>query len=170
MNKCIFLDRDGVINRERGDYTYRIEDFNINEGVLESIQILKESGYLLIVITNQAGISRNIYTREQMDLCHEYMKKELNYLLDDIFYCPYHPTVSNSLSRKPDSLMLEKAMAKYDLDPAYCWMIGDAERDVVAAHTRGIKTIKIGRPTEIVAPDFYTDDLTTAVDIILENS
>ena len=69
MNKCIFLDRDGVLNVERGDYTYLPQDFKIIDGVPEAIKKIKEAGYLAIVITNQAGITKGIYTRETRRAC-----------------------------------------------------------------------------------------------------
>ena len=65
MNKCIFLDRDGVLNEDRTDYVYRVEDFIIPDGVPEALRLLKDAGYLLIVITNQAGIAKNKFKEEQ---------------------------------------------------------------------------------------------------------
>ena len=61
--KCVFLDRDGVLNRERGDYTYKLEDFEVLPGVPEALALLKENGFLLIVVTNQAGVAKGLYQR-----------------------------------------------------------------------------------------------------------
>jgi len=141
--KAIFLDRDGVLNEERGDYVWLLEDFKIVPGIIEVLKALKAKGYLLIVVTNQAGITKGRYTREQMQECHDYFQKESGNIIDHFYYAPGHPSYSESLTRKPDSLMWEKAMAKFDIDPSQSWMIGDKERDLVPAIKFGIKTIRI---------------------------
>ena len=113
MNKCVFLDRDGVINEERGTYTFKINDFKIIPGVQEALSALHQNGYLLIVVTNQAGITRGLFSEQDMQKCHDYMMEETNHLIDKIYYSSYYPDFSNSLLRKPESLMFEKAMAKF---------------------------------------------------------
>jgi D-glycero-D-manno-heptose 1,7-bisphosphate phosphatase len=144
MNKCVFLDRDGVLNDDRADYVYRLEDCIVPEGVAEALQALKKAGYLLIVVTNQAGIAKGLYTSHEVRAIFEYLQSVSGNVLDDLFYCPHHPQYdSASLLRKPDSLMLEKAMAKYRIDPALSWMVGDAERDVLAGKKAGVRTIHI---------------------------
>ncbi len=144
MEKCIFLDRDGVLNEERGDYTYRLEDFRIPPGVVESLQQLREQGYLLLVITNQAGISKGLYSREEMHACHNYFQEQCGGLISHFYYSPYHPTVSESLGRKPGSLLFEKAISKFNIDPQESWMIGDRDRDLIPARKLGMATILIG--------------------------
>ena len=141
MEKAVFLDRDGVINEERGDYTYRVEDFIIIDGVKQALESLKQNNFLTIIITNQAGISRGIYSREDMQACHNYMTENLPGLIDDIFFSPYHPSITESLSRKPGSLMFERAMARYDITSKGSWMVGDKERDLVPAKQLGLKTV-----------------------------
>jgi D-glycero-D-manno-heptose 1,7-bisphosphate phosphatase len=157
MNKCIFLDRDGVINEDRGTYTFKIEDFKIIPGVKEGLKLLHEAGYVLVVVTNQAGISRGQYTEADMQACHQMMMKETDHLIDDVYYASYYPDYSNSLLRKPDSLMFEKAMAKYDIDPSSSWMVGNSERDLQPAIKLGIRTIFIGE----VWPELEIDDSAT---------
>ena len=142
--KAVFLDRDGVLNAERGNYTYKVEDFEICTGAPAALKMLKEAGFLLIVITNQGGIAKGIYTKQDMLQCHKKLATETNNLIDAIYYSPDHPSVSASLSRKPDSLMLEKAIAKFGVDPAASFMIGDQPRDLEAAAKVGVKGIKIG--------------------------
>ncbi len=142
--KCVFLDRDGVINKERGDYTYKVEDFVILQGVKTALTRLKKNDYLCVVITNQAGISRGIYSVEDMVSCHEHMLKKLEGLLDRIYYCPYHPDQTASLCRKPESLMFEKAIAKFNIQTEGSWMIGDKERDLIPAKMLGLNTALIG--------------------------
>ncbi len=168
MNKCIFLDRDGVLNVERGDYTFLPEDFVIVEGVPEAIKALKKAGYLLIVVTNQAGITKGLYTREQMQLCHEILMKKTDFLIDKIYYSPYHPSFSESLSRKPDTLMIEKAIAKFDIDPQKSWLIGDRCRDVDCGQKMGLKTILISdSTTHECNPDFVSENLLDAISKII---
>ncbi|WKK74960.1 HAD family hydrolase [Marivirga salinae] len=144
LHKCIFLDRDGVLNRERGEYTYKLSDFEILSGVKEGLEITKKSGYLLIVITNQAGIAKGIYNTDDVLKCHSYLQAHIGDLIDDIYFCPHHPVTTESLLRKPDSLMLEKAIAKWEVDTDKSYMIGDSLRDIQAAEKVGVKGILVG--------------------------
>ncbi len=140
----MFLDRDGVLNEDRTDYVYRVEDLVIPDGVVEGLRLLKEAGYMLIVITNQAGIAKGLYTRADVMRCYEYLQERCGYLLDDIYYCPHHPDYdTQSLMRKPDSLLLEKAIAKYQINVQDSWMVGDAVRDIRAGQRVGVRTIHI---------------------------
>ena len=123
MAKAVFLDRDGVINQEMGQYTYRLDDFVILPNVKEALSYLKSLNFALIVITNQAGISKGLYRARDVKILHHQMEEMLNHLLDGIYYCPYHPSITNSLSRKPDSLMFERAGAKFDLSLPDSWMV-----------------------------------------------
>ena len=168
MNKCIFLDRDGVLNVERGDYTYLIKDFIIPEGVPEAIRKIKDAGYLAIVVTNQAGITKGLYTREQMNECHKLLMKKTGNLIDKIYYSPYHPTYSASLTRKPETLMLEKARAKFDIDVNQSWLIGDRCRDIECAQKIGIHTILISNEHGLTcSANLKASNLLEAVNLIL---
>lgn len=148
MNKAIFLDRDGVINKEfnRG-YTYTVEAFIINDDVMEALKIFRQKGYLLILITNQSGISKSIYRHDDVEKTHNYLKEELKkngLYLDAVYYCPHHPEFDgNCLCRKPDSLMLEKAMGRFNIDPKLSYFIGDAKRDFEAGKKAGLHAILI---------------------------
>ena len=144
---CIFLDRDGVINRDRVNYAYRLSDFEILPRVPEALRRLKAAGYRLVIVTNQSGIAKGIYTREQMQTCHNFMNMVTGHLVDEIYYAPHHPSVSESLTRKPDSLMFERAVAKFDIAPTRSWMIGDKERDLVPAQKLGIPGILVDGET-----------------------
>jgi len=168
MNKCIFLDRDGVLNVERGDYTFLPKDFIIPPGVPLAIKKIKGAGFIAIGVTNQAGLSKGLYTREQMHICHEILMEKTNHLIDKIYYCPYHPTVSESLTRKPDTLMLEKAIAKYDIDADQSWLIGDRARDIACGQKLGMKTVLItNKQIDRCKPDLVAKDLAEAVDKII---
>jgi D-glycero-D-manno-heptose 1,7-bisphosphate phosphatase len=144
--KAVFLDRDGVINREKGFYIYKPEDFEINEGLIESLKILTESGFIFLVITNQSGIGQNIYTRDHVDKIHGMLQSHLSehgIELAGIYYCPHHPSSGNCLCRKPGSLLIEKALARFNIDPSLSFMIGDKERDMEAAEKAGVKGILV---------------------------
>ena len=146
MNKAVFLDRDGIINRERGDYTFRMEDFQFVEGIIENIGLLKKNAYLIIVISNQGGIGRNRYSKADVEKLHQHMCKllrEHQLVIDEIYYCPHHPSNEYCLCRKPDSLMLEKAIARFDIDPNRSYFIGDAERDMDAGRKAGVCTLLV---------------------------
>ena len=143
MQKAVFLDRDGIINVERGDYVWLLEDFKIVPGIIDVLRELKANGFLLIVVTNQAGIAKGVYTKEQMQACHDYFQEKSGSLIDHFYYASGHPSISESLMRKPDSLMWEKAMAKFNIDPLQSWMVGDKERDLVPAKKFNIKTVRV---------------------------
>lgn len=140
--KAIFLDRDGVINVERGDYTFRTEDFHIIPGVKEAVRKFHKAGFLICVITNQAGISLGRYTVDQMKVCHDLMKAAIPEI-SAVYYCPYHPEVTKSLARKPSTLMFERAIARFRIDPDLSAMIGDRERDLIPARKLNMKTFMI---------------------------
>lgn len=143
MNKCVFLDRDGVINKDYVDYAYSLDRFIILDGVLEGLKKLKEAGFKLAIITNQSGIAKGVYTREDMQICHDFLQEQCGGIIDEIQYAPYHPLVTESLTRKPDSLMFEKAISKLKTDISQSWMLGDKERDLIPAKKLGLRTILI---------------------------
>lgn len=161
------MDRDGVINKDFVDYAYTLDRFIILSGVREGITMLKEAGYLLVIVTNQSGIVKGVYTREQMHQCHEYMQNELNNQIDKIYYSPWHQSYSESLSRKPGTLMFEKAIAKFDIDVAQSWMIGDKERDMIPAIKIGLKTIQVDGNDDKMA-NYVEIDLLRAAKRIIE--
>lgn len=153
MNKAIFLDRDGVINHPKKNYyVYRIEDFSINKGVFEALIELQEKDYLLIVISNQGGISKGKYSKKDVDQVHAYMVDELSkhdIYLTEIYYCPHHTRMEKCLCRKPEPLMIEKALARFEIDKERSWFIGDKKSDVEAGARAGVKTIKIRKNQDL---------------------
>ncbi len=151
MNKAVFLDRDGVINLERG-FTYRIEDFEILPGLTDALWEFRKRGYLLIVVSNQSGIAKGLYKQSDVEILHEYLNrylKKTDLSFDEIYYCVHHPDVSRCICRKPDSLFIEKALARFNIDPALSWFIGDKERDTEAAHKAGVRGILIKANTPL---------------------
>jgi D-glycero-D-manno-heptose 1,7-bisphosphate phosphatase len=144
-NKAIFLDRDGVINVERG-YTNRLEDFVILPDLIEVLQLFQQKGYLLIIISNQSGIAKELYTQAEVEVLHHYLLGELsknNITISEIYYCVHHSDISRCICRKPDSLFVEKALARFDIDATKSYFIGDKERDVEAGEKAGVKGILI---------------------------
>ncbi len=153
MNKAVFLDRDGVLNRERGDYTFRMEDFDILPDVSKALKLLQKAGYLLIIISNQSGIGRGLFKIEDTENLHnhllEVLKKD-DIKIEEIYYCVHHPETGSCLCRKPDSLHVEKALARFDIDPILSYFIGDKERDVLAGEKVGVKGILMESNTSLV--------------------
>ena len=145
-NKAIFLDRDGVLNKEQGDYITRFEDFIILPHVYEGLKILQQEGYLLIVITNQGGIAKKLYSLDDLHTMHQFLKAELlknGITITDIYFCPHHPIEGNCLCRKPGSLLVEKALSKYHIDPTQSFFIGDKMRDIECGEAAGVKGVFI---------------------------
>ncbi len=145
-NKAVFLDRDGVINREQTRYVTHLEDFIINDGVVEALKIFRDKNYLLIVISNQGGISKGICTKEQVDYLHLHLQRVMRNKgieISEVYYCPHHPDVTSCICRKPDSQMLEKGMARFNIDPLQSYFIGDADRDIEAGKKVGVTTLKV---------------------------
>lgn len=170
-NKCVLLDRDGVLNTERGDYIYRDEDFKIEAGVPEGLKALKEAGFKLVVVTNQGGISKGLYTRETVFRYHQKIQESCGDCLDFLLYAPLHKSITQSLASKPGTLMMERGLALTESAPSHSWLIGDAERDLVAGKAVGVKTILIPtlKETESGFADFVVSDFQAAVERILKN-
>jgi len=147
LKKALFLDRDGIINRELGDYVTHPDQFILNPGIAKAIKYANDSGCLVIVITNQGGIAKGLYTEEILEQIHEKMKQLLQIegaKIDAIYYCPHHPDIfGQCLCRKPGSLLIEKAIKHYNINSAESIMIGDRDRDLEAAANCGIKGVLI---------------------------
>lgn len=154
MNRAVFFDRDGVINNDEGlYYIYRKDDFVINPGVLEGINLLTRHGYQIFVISNQGGIGKGLYTKDDTDLLHDLLLQQVTNMdgrITAIYYCPHHPDTGLCLCRKPSGLMLEKAIAMFHLDKSCCYMIGDSRRDIEAAENAGIKGILVEKNSDIL--------------------
>lgn len=145
-NKAIFLDRDGVINCDRKDYTFRPEDFVFNAGIFEALKILQSKSFLLVVITNQAGIARGLYSHEDVHSVHDFMLSEFkkhDIKIAEVYYCPHYGEISECLCRKPHSLLIEKALARFNIEAGRSFFIGDRKRDMEAACRAGVKGILV---------------------------
>lgn len=145
-NKALFLDRDGVINNDYG-YVHTQGQFHLREGIIEVCTHAMDKDYLLIIITNQSGIARNYYGWPELHSLHQYMRslfQQAGIIIDDIYACPHHPDFTGKcLCRKPGTLMLEKAISKYDICVNESFFIGDSLRDIEAGNKVGCKTIYV---------------------------
>ncbi len=145
LHKAIFLDRDGVINKERTDYVKTSSELEILSGVAESIKQLKDAGFLIIVITNQSAINRGLTNHDNVKNIHiiiqEYCKRN-GTSIDAFFYCPHRPD-ENCNCRKPKAGLLLEAINKFNIDQKSSWMIGDNDSDLEAAKIAGCNSIKI---------------------------
>ena len=143
--KTVFLDRDGVINKERNDYVKSISELEIFPNVAKNVELLKNAGFLVVIITNQSAINRGLITHEMVSQIHSsiqnYLKANGTYV-DGFFYCPHKPD-ENCNCRKPKSGLLNKAILELNIDVNSSWMIGDNDSDIEASTSIGCKAIKI---------------------------
>lgn len=185
MDKVIFFDRDGTINEEV-NYLYRTEELVILPGVPEAIRLLREDGYRIVVVTNQAGVARGYYTCREVEKLHDYLNEVLKKegaWIDHFFYCPHHPVYGIGAykrvcrCRKPETGMLLMAEQYYEIDKENSYMIGDKLLDVEAGRRYGVKGILVGtgygaeihrEQMEEPAYDFYAETLMGAARHIVE--
>lgn len=146
-NKAVFLDRDGVINNPGENYyVFKKEDFVINTHIFSRLKEYIKQGYLLIIISNQGGISKGLYTKEHVEEINQYMNNSLNennIKITETYFCPHHNNIENCICRKPDSLLIEKAIARFNIDKSQSFFIGDSQTDAQAAIKADVKPIII---------------------------
>jgi D-glycero-D-manno-heptose 1,7-bisphosphate phosphatase len=148
MKTAIFLERDGVLNRLPATSgarrtPARLEEFSIVPGVKQHLLRLKEAGHLLIVTTNQPGLSSGTLPRRELDLMHTVLKRQLP--VDDIFVCP-HEASDRCFCRKPVPGMFTEAAFKHQLTLEHCIVISDQWEDATAAEAVGARSILIESP------------------------
>jgi D-glycero-D-manno-heptose 1,7-bisphosphate phosphatase len=146
MIKLILLDRDGVINKELGGYVTNPDDFEVLPHVIPNLIKLKNAGIKVAVITNQGGIAKGLYTHQTLAKIHQKLNlilKAHHLVFDEIYYCPHHTDFGKCLCRKPGSIMIEKALARFGVNPKEAIMIGDTQRDIEAANASGVRAVKI---------------------------
>lgn len=187
MKKCVFLDRDGTINKYK-ELLHKKEELELEETVPEAIKLINKNEYLCIVLTNQPVIARNLCTLDDVLEINEELKRMLaeknNAYLDDIFICPHHPdsgyTEENKEykveceCRKPKIGMIKEAQRKYDIDLSKSYLIGDTTIDMQTGKNAGLRTILLntglkGEDNKFnVRPDLFADNLISAVELILK--
>lgn len=132
-NKALFLDRDGTINVEK-HYVYKVEDFEFRDGIFELVRDFYDRGYLVFVITNQAGIARGYYSEKDFHLLNNWMVDQFRQngiQITKVYFCPHHPDITGSCPcRKPNPGMVMAAKSEYKLDLASSILIGDKESDI----------------------------------------
>jgi D-glycero-D-manno-heptose 1,7-bisphosphate phosphatase len=142
----VFLDRDGVINRRLpGDYVRSWDQFRFLPGARAGLRLLREAGYLLVVITNQRGIGRGLMSEADLAEVHRRLQAELVRAgagVDAIFHCP-HDLSANCGCRKPKPGMLSRALERFPIDTARSWVVGDSLSDLEAGWAAGIRGILV---------------------------
>ncbi len=177
--RIVFLDRDGVINKNpvyRG-YIKNRSEFKFMPGSRMAIRMLNEAEFRVIIISNQTGVGKGLYSKEDLKNITEKMLKGLQRSkakLDKICYCIHHPD-AGCLCRKPKTGMFKKAVGKVKFDHKNSFFVGDTERDTLAGHSFGVKAIAVlsgyNKRKDIkkweVQPDFIAKDLLAAVKRII---
>ena len=181
--RAVFLDRDGVINKEK-NFVLSPDDIELYPFSARAIKKINLSGFLAIVITNQSAVARNYITLEELHQIHNELERQLKLggaYLDEIYFCPHKATVDHEVlnknylfecdCRKPKPGMLFQAARDYDIDLHRSYFVGDSERDIVAGKNAGCIAIGVrtghGLQNIEELPDFVFDDLNEAVEHIL---
>lgn len=146
LRPALFLDRDGVLNEDRG-FVSRTEDLIWIEGAMECVARFKARDWFVFVVTNQTGIAHGLYTEEDMQAVHAHLLakfREYGAEIDRIYHCPFHPDgnqaryARESIDRKPGPGMLLQAMADFPVRREASFLIGDKSADIQAAHAAGV--------------------------------
>ncbi len=190
MNRAVFLDRDGVINRNLPNLVSEKQFELVSDSVPAAVKRAKEAGYRVIIITNQPVIAKGFCTREDVERIHEHMKSILaakGARIDAIYVCPHHPEKGfagevkalkiDCDCRKPKPGLILQAAKEHQIDLGNSWMIGDSVVDVAAGKAAGVRTILLagsenGSKDEkriTAVPDFQAIDINEAVSIVLNN-
>ena len=149
--KTIFLDRDGVINKEVG-YLHKIEDFEFINGVFDACLYFQSLDYQIIIVTNQSGIERGYYSENDFHTVTKWMLEQFKNKgvgILDVFFCPHGPK-SACECRKPKPGMFIQANSKYDIDMESSWMIGDKKADITAANSAGIQNTVLVKSGHVI--------------------
>lgn len=179
LRRAVFLDRDGTVIE---DMVFSVDPAGIRAlpGALEAMRRLLNAGYLLVIITNQSGVARGLFSEQDLQAFHNHLKTwfgEQGVEVADIYYCPHYPDgevepyAIECECRKPEPAMLLRAAREHGIDLAQSWMIGDRPADVGTGRAAGCRTIRVltgpppveGDPE----PDFIADNLAAAAEIVL---
>lgn len=145
---AVFLDRDGTLNLDKG-YVHRMDDWEWIPGAIDAIAALNKAGFLVVIITNQAGIARGYYDEADMNNLHKRINGELKEhgaTIDGFYHCPHHPefgAVRECECRKPMPGLIYKARHDLDIDLGRSWLVGDKASDIQAALAAGVKPILV---------------------------
>jgi D-glycero-D-manno-heptose 1,7-bisphosphate phosphatase len=156
MPRTVLLDRDGVLNVDRPDYVLSIDQLQLERGAAAGVAALTAAGFRLLVITNQACVGKGLITQAQLDAIHAEMISRLAATggrIDGLYLCP-HRDGEGCRCRKPLPGLIEQAQREHGFDPADTWLVGDAGRDLEAAHAAGCRAalVRTGKGSRTVAP------------------
>ncbi len=174
MNKrpAIFLDRDGTLIEEV-NFLSRVEDLRVFDFTFEALRSLKNSGFALVVTTNQSGIGRGLYSKDDMQAIHREIDVRLDGMIDGYYFCPHLPT-DGCLCRKPGTAMIEKACDELGLAIEGSWMVGDKRLDIETAFAAKLRSAMVltgyGLQHQLLLeqkPDIIAEDLGHAARSIL---
>lgn len=172
---AVFLDRDGTLIEEV-NFLSEVEHLRVFDYTEHALQRLKDAGFLLIVVTNQSGIGRGLYTEADMHAIHDALQEKTNSLIDGFYFCPHVPDAGCDC-RKPGTGMFLRAETDHAIEIAASWMIGDKKIDIEAGKNAGVQTILVrtgygAEHSESISgvADIVTDDLGEAAEIILARS
>ena len=162
MRRCVFFDRDGIVNRSPGTgYVEQWADFHLLPGFVAALRTALRHGFDGIIVTNQSGIARGIMTRGTVEEIHANLRALLRdkHGIDvlDVFFCP-HDT-GDCDCRKPKPGMFLTAALRYDIDLAASWMVGDMERDIEAGHAAGCRTILVAQENMPSQAEYRVPDM-----------
>jgi histidinol-phosphate phosphatase family protein len=152
MTSFIFLDRDGVINKNRDDYVKSIDEFVFLPNVISAIKKLINLKFKIIIITNQSAINRGLISEKELQIIHSHMLNELSKSkckIEKIYFCPHKPD-ENCDCRKPKTGMIKNALSDFCIDISKSWLIGDSNSDIEVAKKFGLKSIKIERNGDLL--------------------
>jgi len=175
MKPAVFLDRDGVLSEEKS-YVCKLEEFTIFSYTKDCIRKIKEKGYYAIVITNQSGVARGLFSEEVLQEMNSYLIEETG--VDAVYYCPHHANgkiekyKKECSCRKPNIGMIEHACQDFRIDMEKSYMVGDRASDILLGKNAGIKTILVEsgygmkRLEQEVTPDYIMEDLRKVLSIL----
>jgi D-glycero-D-manno-heptose 1,7-bisphosphate phosphatase len=171
LSAAVFIDRDGTIMHD-ADYCSHPKQVKIFSGVVEALQRLKSRGFKLIIITNQSGIGRGLFTLDQYRSVEAEVSRQLgDGLINATYFCPDVPG-QHSSHRKPSPGMILQAKREHEIDLTRSFFIGDKEIDVECGRNAGVRTIRVqtgfDRDTTASAADWVVKDLPAAAEIILD--
>ncbi|MEI7463195.1 MAG: HAD-IIIA family hydrolase [Candidatus Taylorbacteria bacterium] len=189
MNKAVFLDRDGVINKlvlnpKTGEYEspHEVKDLELIPNVLLPVKTLYDCGYHLFVVSNQPSFAKGKTTLENIKKIHlglQKMIEDRGIIITEYYYCYHHPLgivpeySGECDCRKPKPFFINKAKEDYDIDLSQSWMIGDQDSDVEFGKAAGVKTIMIRnehsrKKRGSSSPDYSVDNLSESINLILK--
>lgn len=177
LRRAVFLDRDGVLNRDSDDFIKTPDELELLPRAAESVARLNAAGYLCIVITNQSGIARGLFAESALEPLHSKLRTEMaksGARIDAIYYCPHGPD-DGCDCRKPAAGMVLQAAREHGIDLNTSWLVGDRPGDIACGGTAGVRTILVLTGKSAVyhpekfthPPDCVCTDIAAAADVIL---